>query len=91
MRSDGLLRDDTEAAETLSKLVNAEVISTEEAVRWWRPDWTPEQVDEEVARITGGSLQGDQPISISTPRPPIPQISDQGPPEAEGQPPNLTG
>lgn len=79
-RADGLLRDDTEAADTLSKLVNAEVISTEEAVRWWRPDWTPDQVQEEVDRITGGSSpgQGQEPVVISTPRPPIPQITDQG-------------
>lgn len=72
-RGDGLLRDDTEAADQLAKLVNAEVISTEEAVRWWRPDWSPAQVDEEVQRITGarGPAAAAQPIQISTPRPPV--------------------
>jgi hypothetical protein len=73
-RSDGLLRDDVEAADTLTKLVNAEVISLDEAVSWWRPDWSSAQVDEEVARIRGGRGAGvtDPPLAISTPRPPVP-------------------
>lgn len=72
-RSDGLLRDDTEAADVLMKLVNSAVISTEEAVKWWRPDWSPAQVDEEVARI-GGTVPGAQlpaVTQIATARPPL--------------------
>ena len=66
-RADGLLRDDVEAADTLTKLVNAEVISLDEAVRWWRPDWSSAQVDEEVERIRGSrTASGELPPVIST-------------------------
>lgn len=72
-RSDGLLRDDQETADVLTKLVAAEVVSVEEAVKAWRPDYTPAQVDEEIARITaerGGASTAPAP-TIATVRPPI--------------------
>lgn len=69
-RSDGLLRDDVEAADTLVKIVGADAISTEEAVRYWQPQWSPDQVAEEVARIE--AARGGTPgLTISTQRPPI--------------------
>jgi hypothetical protein len=76
-RADGLLRDDVEAADTLAKLVNAEVISLEESVGWWRPDWSAAQVEEEVERIRanrsgGGASSLELPPTIATPRPPVP-------------------
>lgn len=69
-RGDGLLRDEVEAADTLVKLVGAEAISAEEAVRYWQPQWSPDQVAEEVARIE--AARGGTPgTTISTPRPPV--------------------
>jgi|GEM_PF-5333547 len=74
-RGDGLLRDDREAAEIVAKLVGSETISSEEAVRWWRPEWTPAQVDEEVARIKADRGLDTAPAAtvptITTERPPI--------------------
>ena len=82
-RSDGLLRDDKEAAEVLTTLINAEVVSQEEAVRWWNPEWTEDQVRDELARIAGDTPGGTDPAgagapgapaggtTISTPRPPL--------------------
>jgi hypothetical protein len=71
-RADGLLRDDVEAAETIAKLVGAEAISVEEAVRSWRPEWSASQVEEEVARIRAEHGEAEAPATISTPRPPVP-------------------
>lgn len=70
--SDGLMRDDVEAADTLAKLVGAEAISLEEAVRGWRPEWSAAQVDEEVERIRAERGGGPDPTTIATPRPPVP-------------------
>ena len=72
-RADGLLRDDTEAADVLTKLVGAEAISVEQAVGYWQPHWSPDQIAAEVDRIKmarTGALPTDATI-ISTPRPPI--------------------
>jgi hypothetical protein len=73
-RGDGLLRDDKEAAQLLAALVGAEVMSQEEAVRWWRPDWSPQQVDEELTRLAGdaGPAAPAPGATISTPRPELP-------------------
>ena len=78
-RGDGLLRDDKEAAEILAALFNAELVSQETAVSDWRPDWTPEQVKEELARLTGeapaetnlSTPPAPTSTGISTPRPPL--------------------
>ena len=81
-RTDGMLRDDKEAAEVLAGLINAEVLSQEEAVRWWHPEWSPDQVREELARLGAAPVedpagaaggQGEAPAAtgISTPRPPL--------------------
>ncbi len=74
-RGDGLLRDDLEAADIITRLVGAETLSVEEAVRWWRPEWSPQQVEEEVTRIksdrSAGPAPGAAPLTISTERPPI--------------------
>lgn len=50
-RGDGLPQDDVEAAQVLVAWANAEAISPEEKVRTIHPDWTKEQVDDEVAKI----------------------------------------
>ncbi len=81
-RGDGLLRDDKEAAEVLTALFNAELVSQETAVGDWRPDWTPDQIREELTRLAGGAAPADEPgdtpgagpvtgTGISTPRPPL--------------------
>jgi hypothetical protein len=75
-RHDGLVRDDNEAAQMISTLLNSEGISTDQAVRTLHPDWSPEQVDEEVSRIRDHSPMDAQtpvadPSQISTARPPV--------------------
>lgn len=66
-RDTGLPRDDVEAAQELLTLVNAESISLEERVAFLHPDWTAEQITEEVKLI-----EGERPgAGISTPRPAI--------------------
>lgn len=81
-RGDGLLRDDKEAAEILTSLFNAELISQEESIATWRPDWSADQVKEELARLRGGEAPAESDpadpatpavtgTGISTPRPPV--------------------
>jgi hypothetical protein len=50
-RADALPRDDMEAAQRVVLLTNAEAISTEEKVRLVNPDWSEDQITDEVARI----------------------------------------
>lgn len=50
-RGDGLPRDDMEAAQWLVMAAGAEAISLEEKVRWLHPDWSDDQVDDELGRI----------------------------------------
>lgn len=52
-RQDGLPRDDMEAAQQLVAMTNADAISVDERVRFLHPDWTEQQVADEVARIEG--------------------------------------
>lgn len=72
-RADGLMRDDKQTSEIIAALVGAEVVSLEGAVGLWRPDWTSDQVAEEVARIqTERSTTGSTtPVTISTQRPTV--------------------
>lgn len=83
-RGDGLPRDDMEAAQWLVMVTGSEAISVEEKVRFIHPDWSQEQVDDEVDRIrkessaaaaaTGDGSGGGAP-QIPTPRPPAaPQL-----------------
>lgn len=51
IRSDGLPRDTVEEAQELQMLDAAGAVSTETKVRRIHPDWSDEQVDEEVQRI----------------------------------------
>lgn len=84
---DGLPRDDLEAAQILTALVNAEAMSLEERVRFAHPDWSDQQVTDEVDRINKEKAASSPaaPASIEVPRPAI----TLGPPEAPtGQPPD---
>jgi hypothetical protein len=49
--SDLLVRDDAELANTANILKQAMAASTQERVRMIHPDWTPEEISAEVARI----------------------------------------
>lgn len=77
-RQDGLPRDDLEAAQQLQLLVTAEAISVEERVRFVHPDWTQEQIDEEIAK-----LKDEEP----EPPPRLPQVPPQGAIEPGGREP----
>lgn len=71
-RHDGLIRDDAEAAQMIATLLNAEGISHREAISEWHPDWTPEQVDEELARLDGTDTNTPMASpTISTERPAV--------------------
>lgn len=69
-RQDGLPTDDAEAAQELSLLVGAEAISVEERVAFLHPDWTKEQIDEEVARLKKENKPEPPPNLPQLPRPP---------------------
>lgn len=93
-RGDGLPRDDMEAAQWLVLAAGAEAISTEEKVRWLHPDWSDEQVQDEVGKIEGEAPEPPPPAGvvgrpqilpaggqggIPTPRPPgAPQLPADG-------------
>jgi hypothetical protein len=64
-RGDGLPRDDQEAAQWLVLAAGADAISVEEKVRWLHPDWTSDQVDEEVKLIRSE-------VGLAAPTPPGP-------------------
>lgn len=49
--ADGLIDDEAELARILADLDSAEAISTEQKIRRVHPEWTDDQVDEEIARI----------------------------------------
>lgn len=51
-RQDGLPRDDMEAAMQIAQLVAAEAISVHQRIAFLHPDWTEQQVDDEVAAIS---------------------------------------
>jgi hypothetical protein len=72
-RADGLPRDDVEAAQIIVALTNAEAISLEEKVRMAHPEWTPEQVGDEVERIEkeAGDSTAEGGSTIETIRPPL--------------------
>lgn len=74
-RGDGLPRDDMEAAQWLVLATGAEAISLEERVRWLHPEWTPDQVDEEVKR-----LRAEKAAATPTPEEGGPQLDEQGQP-----------
>ena len=67
-RQDGMIRDDLQAAQVLSAIVGAGLSSTDQAIADWHPDWSPDQVQQEMDRISG-----EMPATptISTPVPPI--------------------
>jgi hypothetical protein len=83
-RGDGLPRDDMEAAQWLVLVSGAEAISLAEKVRWLHPDWSEDQVDEEVQAIEssapeppagggpGGGLPAPAPGDVTPPGLPSP-------------------
>jgi len=50
-RGDGLPRDDMEAAQQVALMVGADAISLEERVAFLHPDWTQDQIDEELDHL----------------------------------------
>lgn len=80
VRGDGLPHDDKEAAEWVALASGAEAISTEEKVRWLHPDWTPDQVEEEVKAIEDAAPEA-PPIST------LPGGPDLGLPPGDPVPP----
>lgn len=71
---DGMPVDEREQAEMLVMLTNAEAISLEEKIKLRRPEWTQQQVDDEIERIgvvgepaPPATLGG----SLTPPRPPL--------------------
>jgi hypothetical protein len=77
-RGDGLPRDDQEAAQWLVMAAGAEAISLEEKVRWLHPDWSNDQVDEEVKLIRAEAGSG----APAPPGPGGPQLQVPRPPGA---------
>ncbi len=49
---DSVTPDAKEVSETIMNMRNAKAMSTEIGIRLFNPDWTDEQVDEELARLT---------------------------------------
>lgn len=80
--SDSMVRDPAELALTANTLKQAMAASTQERVRMVNPDWTPEEVAAEVARILDegqpvtafavSPAAPDQPAAPSVPPEPIP-------------------
>lgn len=50
-RQDGLPRDDLEAAQYVTTLVGGDAISVDARVRYLHPDWTEDQIEEEIDAI----------------------------------------
>jgi hypothetical protein len=76
-RADALPKDDTEAAQRLVLLTNANAISTEEKVKMLHPEWDKTQIDDEVQRIESGSA-AEPPTSGGSLTPPRPQLTLPG-------------
>lgn len=72
-RADALPKDDTEAAQRLVMLTNANAISTEEKVKALHPEWDERAVNDEVARIDGAGPSAEEPPgaggTLTPPRP----------------------
>lgn len=65
-----VLPDKLEMAQTVSALAGAEAVSKQTAVQMVHPDWTPDQVDEEVERINmeiGTDVLGRARIALAGP------------------------
>jgi hypothetical protein len=82
--SDAMVRDPAELANTANILKQAMAASTQERVRMVQPDWTPEEIAAEVARI----LDEGEPVTAFAVSPAAPeQPADPTAPPAPGQPP----
>lgn len=60
-RTNGLPRDDMEAAQQLAHLVAAEAISVEQRVRFLHPDWTEQRIADELERLRQENVLPDLP------------------------------
>ncbi|ROO51066.1 hypothetical protein EDC02_5930 [Micromonospora sp. Llam0] len=76
---DGVAESPETIARTLQLVAAAEAASTRTKVMMLHPDWTPEQVAEEVAEI-----KGDQPAPVEV-GPALGALAGNGPPADEGQ------
>ncbi len=65
--SDSILNEPLEMAEVVEIERRAGVISVDQGVRDLRPEWTDEQVREEVARIAGETVFVEDPMQVGLP------------------------
>jgi hypothetical protein len=79
--ADGLVDDPVELARILGELDTAEAISTLEKVRRLHPEWSPEQIDDEVKRI----------LARSPDAPPAPPVAPFGPSSGQDAPLRAVG
>lgn len=77
--SDAMVRDPVELAQTANVLKQAMAASTQERVRMTHPDWTPEEIAAEVARILDEAGTSAPTVSVAPGGPTAP--------EAAGSPP----
>lgn len=89
-RTDPLPRDETEETGRLSTAVGGPIVSTRQAVKELHPDWSDDQVDEEVGLIRGDVQTSNRLLGLGSPPAPDETGADEppgpGPPAPEQQP-----